>query len=62
VENEACGWWSGSEDEFGVCRGMIGEFLLSLLLLLILGVGVDGGGGGVGAVDVVMVFFYWNKL
>jgi len=61
VENEACGWWSGSEDEFGVCRGMIGEFLLSLLLL-ILGVGVDGGGGGVGAVDVVMVFFYWNKL
>lgn len=61
MENEACGWWSGSEDEFGVCRGMIGEFLLSLLLL-ILGVGVDGGGGGVGAVDVVMVFFYWNKL
>jgi len=42
-------------DEFGLVRGMIGEFLLLFLLFL----GVDGVDGvGVVAVDVVMIFFY----
>jgi len=45
-------------DEFGLVRGMIGEFLL-LFLLFLLFLGVDGVDGvGVVAVDVVMIFFY----